>query len=435
MLLMPFNRMIILEFLLFGTFPFSLSMMLMEDIESNISFPQIESISLNEMNQDKELFDQFFLKENSLLLKMENNDNYDNDRFLEIKETLLDFPIEIVKIISFYDYKDKSPLAELYKKVTSALLLSKDEEESLIFHNESFANQLYKLLISSLKKIKIPFGNCFWYDLERLAFKWMIYMKQETINDKIKFQIASNEINPIVKMIRKNSGASFASDFNPMSPSENTFSFIFKNLITFEFYENFQSIIPIFSSILCEFYGNGNGGVMEEIDSEMIKIKYFKGNFDVNILLKYMIIIFDPIGRLRLTCFPEIRSIFPPIEFPITKITKEYLLNLNFNGPREFGHVYNLKYLSASIIKFFLRTGKKFQITEHENLLILLYKLKEMNFLRKEILKEIIEFRFYAIKESFGWNEKRFEELIIKASESDNIEMDCLEFLKLIKTF
>lgn len=126
----------------------------------------------------------------------------------------------------------------------------------------------------------------------------------------------------------------------------------FRELMNLEFIES-NSNIMTFASLIAYFYnfqeGNenkhedGNGCENERnvkiITCQELKIKYFNGkNYNTNILLKYLIIMYDPQERIKRciqnndeSSISNYLSTFPSIE-----INSDYIENLKIKGSKIF---------------------------------------------------------------------------------------------------
>lgn len=87
-----------------------------------------------------------------------------------------------------------------------------------------------------------------------------------------------------------------------------------------------------------------------------------------------------------------------------------------------------------------MEKGLRFSICDSYNFIYLLRRLKEAEFLKKEIIKEVIEFK-NENDESFEWNSRIFENYLnsYKMYSNENFKKDknigCNEYLQLINFY
>lgn len=377
---------------------------------------------------------QVFIKNKSFPSLKEWND-YNPDRVKKINEILHDlcqnhpsipsrqeFPQDLGKLIGSYDHIN--PIRDVYDQVMSKLILFEIKEKNLDFHDDVFPSQFSLLL----KKISIPKYNLFWYDLSRLVFKWTIIMRQRIIND-IEFSKVLENIEFIILAIFEKGGLFLPFNFEFESMDSVIFE-LFKKLIKFEFIEN-PHIFPSFASILKHFYGIEKEITKEKrIDCKELKMNYFNGNYNKNILLKYLIVMYDPKGRLA-ECIiqddPQSRILRESL-FDLKEITEAYIENLRIRGPKNL-EIPITSYISKSVIEFCLSTGKRVFVTDCLHLIHLLRKLKEMESLSMEIIERIVGFEHDSLdEESLLWNQEIFEKLLDDYREYYlDFKDDCLE--------
>lgn len=369
------------------------------------------------------------------------------------------FPIEISKMIGIYEHSNK-PLMDVYEKVIKKLNLSMKELEVLDFNSSNFANQLVSI-ISSRKLEILPF-NFFWYDLSSLLFKWMIFMKQEIANidgdgngDKDK-NVKNEKFKEISKSLRlidftiSSIGYFHIPDGFDLDSIKCSLE-NFKNLTRSEMFEN-PIIFQIFAFAIRDFYlfpfspssPFNNHSHSSERDRKKrkitrnicneLKIKYFNGDYNKNILLKYLMIMYDPEMKLR-NCIledDEDNSNFLKDSSRSIEITLDYIEELKFKGPKEL-EITNVNYASQSIINFFLSIGKRFPIADEYDLFNLLKRLKEANLMKREIVERIVGFKAYSVAtgEFLEWNQNKFKHYIHEYSSYNHCEIESNEYLKL----
>lgn len=390
-------------------------------------------------NDDKVNFsNNSFIPDSSL--KERNEFEFESDRIMITSSIIASFnhqrvAIDISKIISSYN-RDKS-LEDLYYQVMSVLFESKnnDKEKKRCngypdFFNENFAIQLVALLkrnslSSSFENVKCKNENFFWHNLARLFFKWMLHMWQSDPSER-KFQKVSKSIKMVAFIIHENNIFDFPVDFKLSLMSPSTFV-MFKQLMRREFLDNFF-IFNSFSLILDDFYN-------KKITLKELENIHFGKSFNENLLLKFLILMYDPIGSLKMECFPE-SDYFPFLTrskrngINELQLTPSYLDDLRKRGPKSL-LISNMKLLNESIINFFLENNKKFAIEYSGSLIILLRKLKKFKLLTRKPLNKIVKFKFQQGEPNdWNWKFKDFLEKRLKINNISQIEYE--EYLKLL---
>lgn len=355
-----------------------------------------------------------------------------------LNSILPNLSINANSIIRDYACESISPLGNLYLQVIKKLALKIESNHELNFYHESFLKKLYNAIISKGKKL-LSLGF-FRYDLSRLLFKWMIHMRQEIKNDSKFNSIISKKFKPILSLFYKNIDIG-GSPLSFVFKSMNVYNLCtFRDLMEYEFVEN-PHIFHSFSLILDEFY------IKKSIVScEELKNNYFGGNFNGNVLLKFMIIFYDPQEELNRKCFlKEVKyfeflkishSIMEKREEIENVITLEYLENLKSNGPKSLlsGGFNNLKYSNSFTIEFLLRSNRRFWIRSLYDFIDLLEKLREEGLLDMKIIERIAGFAINNTNGLLEWNQNRFEDILNEAIRHDNpIRERCINYLKLIQ--
>lgn len=318
----------------------------------------------------------------------------DHNRFEEINQALIDFPKVINQIIGIFDYYNES-LYEFYKKVMDNLEIFGDKRKVFpSFYSRDFANQLVKVVLE--RKDDFGFLHPFWFDLIRLLFKWMVYMKQRNINDNA-FKEAIKSIKSITFIIFKATEMNFPLDFDLKIISKENF-LVLKGLVDCEILEN-PAISYSFASVVEHFYGNDNDGRGRERGRKFPSLKelqsvHFNDRFDNNPILKLMILLYDPQGKIRENFSFLEHPRFPPISSKsIIPINSKYLDELRANGPDQIDNII-IKFASSSMLKILIETNYQFHVYLFD-LLSLLRKLRESGLLKVRLLTEILEIQFY----------------------------------------
>lgn len=377
--------------------------------------------------------DYYFSVEMSRLSIDENVNDYYSKRLEIINDILSNFPKDIILLLLSYA-NDKS-FDDLNNKVMNRLAKFKSVGKNFTnFYNENFANHLFNIL--TIESGKIPPYDPFWYALSRLAFKWTIQKRQEEIeSDHIKFEKILKNVNSIISIIKRDGELDTFSLYADPSSVDWRELLVLREWFSCELFEN-SHLFPLFALALNDFYNHG-------VDCRELEIKYFQGNFNTNLLLRFLVIFSDPMGRLRQECFSKGKIIskdFPFIKFDHSinikskqreKLSLNYLDDLRIHGPRDL-KISNPKHLSITIVEFFIKSGRKFRISHCAFLVTLLEKLKEFKLLKGEILKQIIEFDLIQ-NGTPCWNQKTFIRFLLEAKKHDQITLnDFIEYLKII---
>lgn len=310
-------------------------------------------------------------------------------------------------MIGDYDYHDVS-FENVNLQVMNKMNMNMEERIILDFYDESFARN-FLLILSTREIIFFPF-DLFWYDLIKLFFKWMIYMREETaVKDDNKFKKISQDIRLVTNIIKDNSNLHLPFDFNLKFMDRDTFN-EFRELMISEFFEHAQ-IFSLLPSIIKYFYDN-RGRMSKSIIFTKLKSTYFPNeNLNSDILLKYLITMYDLKGEIR-DCILEsdyhMSRLIIPL-FPSRKMTFQYIENLRFLNSIDLEFI-NMGHVTESIIKLFLLTNQRFRITGSQKLVDLLRRLNESKLLKSEIIKQIIGFEFnHGLLE---WNYVLFDRLL-----------------------
>lgn len=399
----------------------------------------------NENGNDKSFSKHFSNSSTNLLSVM---DDYDLERIKVIGSIIAPFnqqgvAINIGQIIEEYEW-DK-PLEDLYEEIIDELSLSDKEEENLNFHDHDFANKFYQIITiqeNSLEENNFPYSSHFWYNLLRLLFKWIIYMRQSV--DEREFKRILENTRSFMSMISDNIGLDFPLDLNPRSiegVSCNELKIhIFQSLVSCEIIDNPLNF-SIFNSILHEAYGSGEQIERGRINfsCDELKNKYFNGNFDSNVLLKLAIIFHDPLGMIRRECFSK--------ESPLILDSRldHSAIGAIMKNPRLRGYenleISIFEFVNSFILRSFLKNNQRFLVCNSVQLLALLTRLDDSGLLTRTILERIIEFKFVDGKDICKWDQRKFDRIlnasIRKGNVSDydkkNERLDLLKLFRLIK--
>lgn len=344
--------------------------------------------------------------------------NYDPNKVRIISKFIAPFnqervAIEMSKIIARYEPDE--PLKHLYDKVLDDLQLSENEELKLDFYSRTFVRDL----IAFIENVSFPRNHQFWINLERLLFKWMIYRREQTVNtknDENDFEESRKDLESIVCVITSETNIKIPISFNLKSMNSNTFN-SFNSLITYEILEN-NHIFHSFANVIQGFHNIISIYRDEKTACRLLRIVYFNGHFDQNILLKYLILFRAPIKEMR-ECISNNdlesnhSSGYDQNKFN-KKVTRKYLENLRMNGPKNLRYSSDEeKYLSKFILNSIKANGQGIEMPHKHAILPLLRALKREGLLSWEMVMGLC--RFYILDGSGrlgGWNQKDFDDWI-----------------------
>lgn len=367
----------------------------------NVSFYSILFILLNgssDSNVNNVLFDEY---------EMNSANIYEFSGFQLISQTLESIlpkvPIEII-----CDYAHENHF-ELYDKVMKKLSLYLKTTININFHDSNFLKNIFRLCSTIVQISKVD--SSFSYDLIRLFLKWMIYTRG-TILNKEKLQELNEIVHPILSIMSQIEGIEafqYISAFNSFSllnfnddfinddgnnqNSQNDDIKYLQQLMNHEFFER-SDIFHLFISIIEDFYYKG-------FSCQALEKKYFKGNFDRDIVLKSMIYFYDPAGIIK-KCFQK-RSLalivvtFEDVNVISTSVNISEIFNFNIN------------FISNTLINFLLVNGLCFKISNSNDLYMLLEKLCDIELLNKKLIRRIAGF-------PYKWNIRKFKNYLLSGS-------------------
>jgi len=331
------------------------------------------------------------------------------------------FPLFLIVEIIDHDY-DRA-LYDLYERVIDKLKISSREKTSLNFYSKDFGEKLESLLIGN--RLLLPLSKFFYHDLRRLLFKWGIYIRQIIDNDPLEFDKMLKVIERIESIVNEkitlsydlslyHGSAILKESTTEEKEKKNIGTFMFKLLIKYEFIENFN-IFFIFASAIKDFY------LTRHFNCKQLRRKYFNGDFNNDILLKFLIIMHDPIGEMK-KCFPVAEYLefetfdhlhpsssssfsssknrnfnsFSSDDSSISTrksiLTLDYLENLAKKGPTDIV-IDCMALVSSSIIKFFLKNNLKFVLLNKGECSDLIFKLKEEKFNDCDTFVKLVDFK------------------------------------------
>jgi len=360
-------------------------------------------------------------------IRLEEIDGY----FKVFQSTVIS--VDVVKIIEEYDHDQ--PLNELYKSIINKLSMSDEQEKKLDFYNENFASSLFPM-ISHIQN-EIPHHDPVWYDLTRDLFKWMIHMRRFFADNDEKFkEISSNLENNVSKSKFSSLNIPYGLDLDRATVLEAN---RFKCLVKIEIADH-DYLFHFLDSAIKDFYrdfnnsdnnnlnDNGSNNGNEKIPCKNLRLKYFDGNFNNELLLKFMIFMYDPQGEM-IKCFLDIEDSAESVnnKFIKKEIPRDFLDNLIKESSDENLEISNLHFTSRFTIEFFLKINRKFKLLNSYNLIILLKKLNEANLLMSKVVSSIMSFEFTNKRGDFfyEWDKDKFIEYL--DNERENISKDDYE--------
>jgi len=418
-----------------GSFSFSFSFSLdkygcKNEYSNHLVNPTSQAASHLEISSDTNI-EKLSLKESN---KNNNNSNSNNLQGIIISSLESLIPTVIVQIIK--DYILNESLNELYVRVMKQLKrISNNQPIKIDFFQIDFPFKIYSIISTSTKIssgiiLSSSFSKTtFWHDLMRLLFKWVLYMKQTMTVNITDGQKDDNNISTAIKT-QKRELSRILKSFNSMIHQrirhgfplslgsfnlQDQLSFsTLKMLLNCEFIEN-SEIFNLFSSALNDFYnGNDSDGIMKKSSHslspcEMLKIKYFSRDTERNnLLLKFLILMYDPIGEMK-ACFSKEEQLYfsssPLSSLPLEpsflikrKIDKDYLSKLEKRGPENL-LISDMKFTSGSIIEFFASSCRRgLQIWSRDELDVLKQKIDEIKYLGIGLsIDHVAEYKFREI--------------------------------------
>lgn len=361
-------------------------------------FEKVLSCSIDEINKVSREFSSLSIS--GIVTRNENS------YYSITSSSLANFPVDIINLI--YDYCYWENYLELYEKIMRRLNLSQEDRNGLNFHNLNFPNQLYWII--AVKKVSIYRYESFWFDLTRLALKWIFYMRQ-TVRDRKDFDEMDAIMKKITIHLSKKTRLNISFDLIHLESSAGKKSnfFTLKELINCEIAER-PNVNSIFNSISDRFYKG-------EINCKSLENEYFASNFDNDQLLKSMILLHDHEGKIKKclltpssnhsisstskndssnSFFSSFLSIFLPFTHMFMTSSLYSIPFSNESSSDEVSdddfEIYHMKFISKPIINFFMENKKKIKIWSSHDLIVLLKKLKELKLLTRKIIENSTEF-------------------------------------------
>lgn len=378
-----------------------------------------------------------------------------------VQEYQSNIPEVLVEVIAGYDYNDE--FIEFYEKIMDKLeSLIKVKEGNKMeaekremscpdFYKDTFASQLLSLILK--EEDSIHSHDPFWHELYRLLFKWVIHMRRTFSIDNIKFDNAVQTIKPLLLLIsKKNLSLALVKTSLSQLEKEDEFDFsMFQHLIQYELLERID-LFHIFNQIKNDFYPLTDEIIKKDdnsISCRDLEIKYFGGNFNNDLLLKFILVMYDPQERMR-SCFPKEKSMFSKKEGEAESLyqlatslhhhhqqqerEKDCSLDKRFT-PRQvdFFERINMHYVGVFVLRSIFNSNLKFIIETSSKLIILLKRLDRAGLLTKKPPREIIKLDIYGENFKFyrGWNRDEFIKLLNeKGEETSPIDHDrYLQFI------
>lgn len=266
----------------------------------------------------------------------------------------------------------------------------------------------------------------FCIDLLRLIFKWMIHMGQ--LLDDITFRKTSKGVRLLGFLINKWMNIPDELRNLHLLPEMKHIGDMVASFLDYEFMEN-SYIFHLFASAIESFYIKG-------MKCKDLEKEYFHGRFNNNMLLKFIILMYDPRGEMKqcITGNEENKSL-NQTKPDIKAITLEYLEELKLRGPEGLG-CKNPILISRLSLEFILNSNRKIAVTYYPLFLSLLKKLMDIGLPTKP-LSEFIEFNF---RFGYGdgndnnptkWNQAYFEKFL-EESKKEMTDKQYLQCQKLL---
>lgn len=358
--------------------------------DTNPSSSRLDSLILN---------DDFDSKRLKKIHRVINESNLEHNSKGHDSDCCKVFPLSVTKVVT--DYIEYSPsIKNVYGNVMNKLGISEQEMGQLDFYDESFAKQLYQIMLS--KKNSLSTNYYFKYNLEKLLFKWMIYMKEKFANNDKEFERISNDLQ-LFKFLEYD--VSF--DFQFESKYE------LSNKIQVEIIENHSFIFPQFSHAIKSFYYLKK----ENVDCDKLKDEFFNGNYNSNIPLKYMIAMFDPQGEMR-ECILKDDPDLKELEASSSKINDilRYLKNIKSKIPMN-PETIDESYMDIFTLESLVQINGGFEMNDYQSgfqMLLKIEYLSKRESFNKESIMKIFGFKSSDPKnQTLEWNQRKFEDMLL----------------------
>jgi len=278
----------------------------------------------------------------------------------------------------------------------------------------------------------------------------MIYAREKFSDDDQKFERILNNKN-------ENSIMEVPIEFDEISVSFIKFTFnfnlmrisqirAFKTFMKYEFIEHYPEIFYSFGNLLEYFYKNvDENGKEEKVISKDDLLKEFfkketkdeKGNFNNNILLKFMILMYDPYGEIKKFFSSAEQSAFEwGIYLDSKDKLKDFIGNLKIRISKDLEDIL-LENVSGSMMEFFIDTGKIFKINSSHDLVKWLKAWDHAKPQIKKSLNRIVRFPFiYKGNKAvaiYRWSNVKFEKYLNEQLKAENISNEDYErYLEMI---
>lgn len=321
---------------------------------------------------------------------------------------------------------------EFKNRIVKDLRLSEKEIEELNFNSFTFANQLLEFI---RKKKKIPSHNPFWYDLERLLFKWTLAVREILAGDDSLFESSIKSVKLLLKIILKDG---FGFDDKDISKLEDQSIFsifsIFSRLLQYELLDNPQVLKYFIGNVRKDLYDDNNNMKLK-IDCKQLENKHFNEHFNTNTLLKLTILQLVPleIGKeLKNKCFSNENLNFhdnPLLPLLLKLYSGEKLLSTNIDKIESI----NENYINVNTVKFFQKYNFKFRIYSIYNFIRLLRRLDRIGKLEKNLIGN---FKFTSTEEgNLNKNLDIFKEYLEMTRRADDIlsQDEYKRYIKLVE--
>lgn len=345
-----------------------------------------------------------------LIISRKRKSKYES-RLELTSQSLMSFPMDIIKIILGYDYSNS--FDELCQNIIDQLsnFISFEMNNIILnFDDKSFARDLgHFLKRASITKVALEKFNDFdsspFNNLSRLLFKWFINMgrifkKNNRETFLIWMEIYANymlleefiDLPLIYEFFNSNSNVD---DYH----HSRTLGFLYSEIFDRDGWDSDDdgiSIFTLYSKIIQEFYHETGSckGILE---------KYFDGHLNGDSILRFIIHKYDSKGELK-KCFADgnyrinINS-FKVVNFNLDKIVK---LEISKDFCRN-----DYSDLNDHIMSFYRRNNLCFQVYKPYQLYPLLTSLKRANLLHIDWIQ-----KFIAFPPDNLWNLQKFKQYL-----------------------
>lgn len=227
--------------------------------------------------------------------------------------------------------------------------------------------------------------DSYWNDFQRLIFKCLIDKRQKTIgNDKEFFKILIN-VESLSDIVEKKTKVRLI-NFEIKDQIKDLD--IIEDLIKVEFFEH-AHIFPKFAFMIKHFYPKDDSKI---VDYGKLLEFFGRKRYNQNVLLKYLISMFDPREGMR-ACIIKEDSYSKNLSHHHPSEKEKDLENLAIKGPENVP-IDNVKYVSDHVMEFFLEKNRRFQPGSCDAFFYFLKKLNKKEPLRLNFSEKRFDLQF-----------------------------------------